>query len=572
MFSKILDGLEPYFFQKNTHLTYMDLNEYDFDHHPDVIEKFKNSINCEAICKYGSFDQTHYALVNIIAEYLEISPEQVMLTNGCDAAIKVIIESCNYDTIHIHEPAYRQYHRMSNIAGKTTVFHDEYHAYMSFQPNKHELVFICSPSQPSGLYHHHEIMHYVDTYPEVTFVIDETYIDYLILTGQGKSLATYTKSHPNLIVLKSMSKSFGLAGIRVGYLVSSADNIKQMSKICNHKDVTYLSKVVALSVMQHLDWYVDKAYTMYQMRDKICGFLQENREPFTKTVANFILLPNPLLYQFLYDNGIVIRKLPSGTYRLTVPSEQNTLKLLNVLTKYYVSAQLEIWCICLSDRDDKYDYVNQHLRDNGLHDVKWYRPIRDPRGGEFGCWESHKYCIKNTDKPYALVFEDDVKFTQPIDWLVIYNTLKNHQFDTFFLGGTLMGMVKRVDDDVWEVLCNQAHAYIVKKEIADRIDFTPNLHQGGVDDYYRLHTKQLALINPICLQKGGFITDNKWYRIDLFQNVFQNKYLYEFLQSSGNIIAKTLRFLPVSIQPYVNPIPCLLMVNITVHKFLSLFL
>ena len=366
-----------------------------------------------------------------------------------------------------------------------------------------------------------------------------------------------------------MSKAFGLAGMRIGYIISHPSNIKMFSKAFNGKEVTNLAKQAALTVLRNIDWYANNASKMFTLQNKIVKLMIDNNDDVQTTPCNFIIVKNDALYEHLLNHNIIIRKLPGGSYRMTIPSEKNTDILIECLMKFYVLSKMDVWCICLQDRDDKYQYVSQHLKENGFHNINWYRPERDPRGCEYGCWESHKYCLQHSTKKYSLIFEDDVKFTCQINWKLLYDFMNsNCDWETFFLGSTLMGLEKQFTDKIWKVVCNQAHAYIANNNICHKDDFDPEIHHYGVDDYYRLNTKQYALIDPVCIQKAGFVTDNKWYNINTFQNFFQHPYLYEFLQTSGNTIAKYISFLPTHIQKFINPIPCLLTINIGLQNIL----
>ena len=319
-----------------------------------------------------------------------------------------------------------------------------------------------------------------------------------------------------------------------------------------------------------LDWYKKQAQLMYTLQERIVNFLRVNGEYVKPTPCNFIIIKNRILHNFLEKHKIVIRSIGSEESRITIPSVENTKILINILSKYYLLRHVDIWCICLEERNDRYICAKTEFERMNIDDVQWHRPKRDIRGGEIGCWESHKYCMHHSQKELTLIFEDDVKFTNEIDWtnihqFVFYCPVK---WDTFHIGCHLISLENRVNDQIWKVKCNGGHAYIIKKEIGASPDYDPYKNQGGVDDYYRRYLRQYALIDTLCLQREGLQTDNVWFPGNPLQNIFQNPNWYEFLQKSSNFIAKSLRFLPQWAQPIFNPIPCSLMINAFVYNIL----
>jgi histidinol-phosphate/aromatic aminotransferase/cobyric acid decarboxylase-like protein len=563
---EVIKDMVPYELQRDPQVLHLDLNEYDFDHHPSVYDALRNAVTLHNISKYScSKTEIHHSLVKKIADYVNLPSNYLILVNGCDSAIKLVMDCYKKTTVYIHEPTYRQYERMSKISGFNIVHVDEKNL-MNFKPSE-EIVFICSPGQPTG-HLVDNIEQYLVAHPKTLFVVDETYMDYLMLVGKSQSVTPLCSKYHNLIVLKSMSKAFGLAGMRIGVIVSHSDNIEAFEKVYNSKDVHILSKIVADQVFTHLSWYEDKARLMYDIQRRIVTFLRTNGEYVEETPCNFILLKNRALHEYLDQHKIMIRPIGQDFSRLTVPSQTNSLKLLNILAKYYLFAKLDVRCICLKERDDRYQYACNEFARNHINNVNYHRPQRDPRGGEMGCWESHKYCMKHSQKNLVCIFEDDFKFVSEPDWMSVYQFLDKPDimWDTLHIGSILISMEESVNDAIWKVKCNATHAYITRKTMCDAPDFDPELHQGGIDDYYRRFSRQYSLIEPKCIQKAGLPTDTQWYPINTFQYIFQHPKLFEMLQIKTNNIASYCSFLPTWIQPWINPIACSLMLNAFVYN------
>lgn len=347
-FTDNVNIISGYSIKKNPNELHLDLNEFDFEHNPSMFEYLKNQINNVNVTKYCSSDgilssnddHSDVNLIDKLAEYVGVEKTRIMLTNGCDAAIKLVIESCKFNNVYIHGPTYRQYERMSLLNNKNVINISE-NQFMNFTPNN-DIVFICSPNQPSGILYHDKLLSIVSKYPQTLFVIDETYIDYLVLIGKIKSFACCADKYENVVVLRSMSKAFGLAGMRIGYIISTRSNIDTFKKIFIHKDVTNLAKYAALSVINNINHYVDSAHMMFDLQHRIVKLLNNHTENVHETVCNFIVYNNAQLYEFLLQHNIITKVLPSGGYRMTIPSKKNTEILIECIENFYLLAEKNI--------------------------------------------------------------------------------------------------------------------------------------------------------------------------------------------------------------------------------------
>jgi GR25 family glycosyltransferase involved in LPS biosynthesis len=199
--------------------------------------------------------------------------------------------------------------------------------------------------------------------------------------------------------------------------------------------------------------------------------------------------------------------------------------------------------------------------------VVYYRPERDIRGGRIGCWLSHVACMQRAleSGSHALIFEDDVKFIDGWDKSIgdIKKFLSEEpEWDIFRIGAFISSFESpsASTSNIWRAKCWNTHAILMNVEFMRRLLSSELVHHPEnthlhIDDYYH-DTKEFSdfvLASPICYQKNDMGTDNHWFPSDTYQNIIQNKYLYEFFQMASNYIAWYLRWLPTGAQQYMNP-------------------
>lgn len=175
------------------------------------------------------------------------------------------------------------------------------------------LIYICNPNNPTGnSIDIRQIKILLEKYPDTLVLLDEAYFEFSRLT-----MAKYVLEYDNLFISRTFSKAFGLANFRIGYLISSTENIIQISKIRNPKNVTTFAQEAAISALSDLDYmnkYVDEV-------NLAKSFFKNQLEqyPFIKYVypseSNFLLIAF-VSYDFkinffnhLNRNNIFVRNL-----------------------------------------------------------------------------------------------------------------------------------------------------------------------------------------------------------------------------------------------------------------------
>lgn len=292
-------------------------------------------------------DPQQRELKTILSKQKNIPTNQILLGNGSDEVLDLIFRAfCEpaIDNIITLPPTYGMYSVLANL---NDIENREVLLDPDFQPNLDEisktadkrtkLLFICSPNNPSGnLIAFEEIFQLLNTFKGIV-VIDEAYIDF----ANAESWIEKLNDFPNLIVTQTLSKAYGLAGIRLGICYASAAIISVLNKIKPSYNINKLTQQTAIAQLQHTEKIKNDLYSLIAEKEILLKALVE--VDFIKKIyptdANFILIKvdnAEKRYAQLLENGIVVRNRSSqalcgNTLRITIGTNSENKKLINTL-------------------------------------------------------------------------------------------------------------------------------------------------------------------------------------------------------------------------------------------------
>ncbi len=332
MVRESVDQLKPYssardeYVSDGSEMIFLDANE----------NPFENGVN-----RYP--DPYQRSLKSLLAEQKGVSESNMLLGNGSDEVLDLIYRAfCepNRDNIITLPPTYGMY---KVLAGINAVENREVLLTPDFEPNVPEilkvvdvntkLLFICSPNNPTGnTFAVDKVQQLLESFPGLV-VIDEAYIDF----SEEESWVGKLADYPNLIVTQTLSKAYGLAGIRLGICYASEEIIAILNKIKPPYNVNQLTQQQALQRLLNQDAVTAEVEKILRERTsliealKTLDFVQE----IYPTDANFVLAKvddADKRYQQLLEQKVVIRNrstqpLCENTLRFTVgtPEENKTL-------------------------------------------------------------------------------------------------------------------------------------------------------------------------------------------------------------------------------------------------------
>lgn len=241
-------------------------------------------------------DVTARDLLKKIANYVGLPASYIQVFNGSDAALRDICSTYLTvgDNVLVHEPVYSQIFTFLQCMGAKLVrilakdaftkALDDYNRYLSSQNIK--FMYIVNPNNPTGLlYDRSEIEFLLETYPSTLFIIDEAYYEF-----SGITVTNLIPKHNNIIVVRTFSKAFGLAGLRIGYILSQQKAIDNINRVRNGKEVNVLAQVAAMAALDDITYMKRRVEEVRQTREWLVAKLIESGVKVNTTPANYILI------------------------------------------------------------------------------------------------------------------------------------------------------------------------------------------------------------------------------------------------------------------------------------------
>jgi len=282
-----------------------------------------------------------------ISEIQRIPVENIFLGNGSDEAIDLIIRAfCRpgIDKIMIHPPTYGMYQVAAqtndNEVIKVNLTHDfqlNVNEILSQSNEKLKVFFICSPNNPTGNTFATNDIEQILKELNTIVVIDEAYINFSDKESWTKRLDEF----PNLIVMQTLSKAWGLAGIRLGMAFASERIIEVLSRIKLPYNLNVLTQQTALKCLNNIEQYNQNLALIKNERERLSGELRNL--PIVQKIypsdGNYILCKfnnANETYNYLMNKGVIVRNRSNQLHcenclRITVGTPEDNIMLIKYL-------------------------------------------------------------------------------------------------------------------------------------------------------------------------------------------------------------------------------------------------
>jgi histidinol-phosphate aminotransferase len=302
---------------------------------------FQNGVN-----RYP--DPQQYKVKSQLSKLKDISTDNILLGNGSDEVLDLIFRAfCepNKDAIITLPPTYGMYDVLANINAVRNIkiqlssdFEPNYDDVLSAANTQTKLLFLCSPNNPTANSFKADTIEKLILNFNGIVIIDEAYIDF----SKDESWIRRLKEFPNLIVTQTLSKAYGMAGIRLGVCYASTQIISILNRIKPPYNVNELTQLKALERLSKPIAISEEIKRIIEQRDWL--ILELKKIEFVDTVyasdANFILVKVDdanTRYTGLIQQGIVVRNrtnqpLCENCLRFTVGTQQENIKLMTALT------------------------------------------------------------------------------------------------------------------------------------------------------------------------------------------------------------------------------------------------
>jgi histidinol-phosphate aminotransferase len=284
-----------------------------------------------------------------IAEWNTVEPSEIFVGNGSDEAIDLLFRifcEPEKDNVLICPPTYGMYAVSANInnvkinrANLTEDFELDYEAVKAAIDANTKLLYICSPNNPTGNSFRREAVLNLAKIFRGIVVVDEAYIHF----SRGKSFVSEINDFPNLVVLQTFSKAWGLASLRVGLAFADEKIIALFNRVKPPYNVSGIAQETVLEAFENKSRLEETIAEIIKEREKLIQKLSEFSfvEKIYPSDANFILVKTAdaeKIYSFLLNEKIVVRnrnnvELCANCLRITIGTPDENRALLESLKK-----------------------------------------------------------------------------------------------------------------------------------------------------------------------------------------------------------------------------------------------
>jgi histidinol-phosphate aminotransferase len=280
-----------------------------------------------------------------------VPTQNIFLGNGSDEAIDVLLRifcEPRLDNIIICPPTYGMYKVCANIndiqireVPLTKNFQLDVEGIAMATDVNTKMIFICSPNNPTGnSMARADVESILKTFTGIV-VIDEAYINY----STQKTFVTALTEYANLVIMQTLSKAWGLAGLRVGMAFASETLINYMNNVKYPYNINEAAQQITLQALENINQINTWTINTIKERDNLAKKLLQNNlcENINNSDANFILVKfnnANALYQYLCSKGIIVRdrsnvKLIENCLRITIGTSAENEILFNQIQQFY---------------------------------------------------------------------------------------------------------------------------------------------------------------------------------------------------------------------------------------------
>lgn len=311
----------------------------------------ENSLGSPLLKWYNRYpDPMQWEIKEKISKIKQIAPDQIFLGNGSDEPIDLLFRCfCEpgIDEVIICPPTYGMYEvsaNINNISLNRVPLNDQFQLdlpglELAIKPNT-KIIWICSPNNPTGNSIDRQDIEMVLNNFDGFVVVDEAYINF----ARQRSFLTDLNEYPNLVVLQTLSKAWGLAGLRLGMAFASKEIVAFLNKVKPPYNISQPVQDLVLKALDEIGEVNDMIRILVESRNHLAQSLRDMAQVtyVYPSDANFLLVRfknAKLMYTYLLGKGIVLRDrsnvvLCDQCLRVTVGSDVENEKLLTAINEF----------------------------------------------------------------------------------------------------------------------------------------------------------------------------------------------------------------------------------------------
>lgn len=308
----------------------------DFSTNTNVLSTIYDDVDLRLIISRYP-DDTCLALRQALAKLNKVDIDNLLITNGANEAIYMIASLLQGKKVGIIQPTYPEYEVALKAYGI-----DVSSLFDIKSCKEYDAIFLCNPNNPTGGYIRFEqlkdLVEELDAFG-IALILDEAYIDFLSCEHQCLDI----KGYKHVYILRSLTKIYHLAGVRIGYVMSNHHNIERLKLRQPTWSVNGLAQALALKYLNDKDFIINSKHYYSSEVTRVINQLRALKYEVLDTWVHYFLLKinrDDLLIKYLLERGMVVRhtrnhKGLNGQYvRIAVRTKSENNQLLEALAEY----------------------------------------------------------------------------------------------------------------------------------------------------------------------------------------------------------------------------------------------
>ncbi len=319
----------------------------------------ENSLGSPLVKWYHRYpDPMQWKVKEKLGVIKNVNPSRIFLGNGSDECIDLLYRAfCNpgKDNVIICPPTYGMYEvsaQVNDVEIRKAPLLDDFQLNLAhieqLVDSQTKVIWLCSPNNPTGNSLNLHDMEFVLNNFDGLVVVDEAYINF----ARQASVVKWLNEYPNLVVMQTLSKAWGLAGLRLGMMFAAEEIIGVINKIKPPYNIGQHTQDLVLKALDEVGQVNDMIRTLADMREALAEVLEQMAivKKVFPSDANFLMVQMEdarAVYEFLLTKGIVVRDrskviLCEGSLRITIGTEAENTRLVDALADYMLQGQKEI--------------------------------------------------------------------------------------------------------------------------------------------------------------------------------------------------------------------------------------
>lgn len=342
VYNEYIDAYDEYVVRLDSNEIYLEMDE-------NMHRQMKSCLTSMELHRYPTNEMND--IKELYAKYSSVESKNIIVSNGSDEAIELVISRMikqGKKALSLCPDFVMYDFYVSRFGGelvtydidKTMNFKVEEFIELGKQ-EKVDLILFSNPNNPTGIsIEIEDIIKILEEFKDAIVLVDEAYYEF-----HGESMVQYINKYKNLMVTRTLSKAWGLASLRIGFLITHEGNIEELLNYKVPYTISSFSQNLAAIVLRYPQNVVKNTKLVVKQREELYANLREIQKnaamkiEFYPSKGNFIYgrtKHKDALIKGLENNGIVIRSLKDDTFRITVGSAMQNRKVVDAIAKIFM--------------------------------------------------------------------------------------------------------------------------------------------------------------------------------------------------------------------------------------------